>query len=108
MFLSSTIVGSELPMARGNAPLYVRYTTEMFSRPRPELIRESQYAAFGLGDLSDPKSTAIKAWIREAVRPLRATGQGPDTSIGFFEQGIIVSAIFIVLPVALSIASGGG
>jgi hypothetical protein len=52
-----------------------------------------------LTDLSDPLSVKLQSLRRREMQPLRETGQGPGTAIGFFEQGIIVGALFIVLPV---------
>lgn len=59
-----------------------------------------------LKDLKDLDRAALDRLQAEAGRPLRPTGQGPGTAIGFFEQGIMVGAVFIVLPVISLIGYG--
>lgn len=71
----------------------------MLSRPRPEIIEPIDGSNIGLEDLSNPMSPRLRLLQQRESQPLRETGQGPGTSIGFFEQGIIVGALFIVLPV---------
>lgn len=52
-----------------------------------------------LDDWKDPHSIKLNLIRRREMQPLKETGQGPGTAIGFFEQGIMVGALFIVLPV---------
>lgn len=70
----------------------------MLSKPRPTLIA-SKTSRLDLEDLSNLQSSKLQSFALQETRPLRETGQGSGTSIGFFEQGIIVGGVFIVLPV---------
>ncbi|PYH99830.1 hypothetical protein BO71DRAFT_479024 [Aspergillus ellipticus CBS 707.79] len=61
-------------------------------------------SVIGVEDLSNPKSKLLR---QREIQPLRETGQGPGTAIGFFEQGIIVGALFIFLPVVSVVGYSG-
>lgn len=79
----------------------------MLSKLRPELIQPIERSVIGLEDLSNPKSTKLQLLRQRETQPLKETGQGPGTAIGFFEQGIIVGALFIVLPVISVVGYAG-
>jgi len=80
----------------------------MLSKPRPEFVEEPiGNSAIELKDLINPMSTKLQILRQRETQPLRETGQGPGTAIGFFEQGIIVGALFIVLP-AVSLVGYSG
>lgn len=78
----------------------------MLSRPRPEYIQETENPVLALQELKELDRAALDRLQAEAARPLRPTGQGPGTAIGFFEQGILVGAVFIVLPVISLVGYG--
>ncbi|KAJ5636961.1 uncharacterized protein N7484_010274 [Penicillium longicatenatum] len=101
------LVGPALPFKQENFSLGLRYTKEMLSKPRPELIQPIESSAIGLEDLSNSKSTKLQLLRQRETQSLRETGQGPGTAIGFFEQGIIVGALFIVLPVVSVVGYSG-
>ncbi|KAL3422098.1 Aldehyde dehydrogenase family 3 member B1 [Phlyctema vagabunda] len=64
--------------------LHPRYTTEMFSQPRPQVIEQV-------------KDSEISTEIKD----LRPTGQRPGHAVGFFEQGIFLGlgiTAFVILP----------
>ncbi|KAL2782583.1 hypothetical protein BJX66DRAFT_350844 [Aspergillus keveii] len=95
------LVGPAIPSHIGQpspSPI-LRYSTEMLSQPRPEYIKETKRSAMTLQELKELDRAALDRLRVEAASPLRSTGQGPGTAIGFFEQGILVGAVFIVLPV---------
>jgi hypothetical protein len=71
----------------------------MLSRPRPEIIQPIENSNINLEDLANLGSSKLRLLEQKAANPLKGTGQGPGTAIGFFEQGIVVGALFIVLPV---------
>ncbi|KAJ5701950.1 hypothetical protein N7488_009498 [Penicillium malachiteum] len=79
--------------------LGLRYAKEMLSKLKPELIQPTEGSFIGLEDLTNPNSTKMQFLRQRETQPLRETGQRPGTSIGFFEQGIIAGALFIVVPV---------
>ncbi|CAG8918558.1 unnamed protein product [Penicillium salamii] len=87
------------PALLPNSTLSQRYTSYMFSRPRPEFIQPTEDSVMDL-TISQPNENAqLLSLGQREQRPLPATMQGPGTAIGFFEQGIIVGGICIVLPV---------
>lgn len=79
----------------------------MLSKARPEVIEPVESSVIGLEDLSNPMSKTLQILRKREAQPLRETGQGPGTAIGFFEQGIIVGALFIVLPVVSVVGYSG-
>ncbi|KAL3440791.1 hypothetical protein BJX65DRAFT_316136 [Aspergillus insuetus] len=105
---SELLIGPAIPFHHGQpspSPI-LRYSTEMLSRPRPEYIRETNKSNMNVQELKELDRAALDRLQVEAARPLRPTGQGPGTAIGFFEQGILVGAVFIVLPVISFIGYG--
>lgn len=69
--------------------LHPRYTSDMFSTPRPQFVTPPEPL---------PPSSKLKEL---ALKELKPTGQPVGHAIGFFEQGIIVgltSTAVIVLP----------
>ncbi|PYH68360.1 uncharacterized protein BO88DRAFT_454647 [Aspergillus vadensis CBS 113365] len=101
------LVGPALPHRQDGLSLRLRYTKEMMSKPRPELIESIESFGFELKDFTNPTSSKLQAFRERESQPLRETGQGPGTAIGFFEQGIIVGALFIVLPVISLVGYSG-
>ncbi|RAH45249.1 uncharacterized protein BO95DRAFT_464062 [Aspergillus brunneoviolaceus CBS 621.78] len=87
-------VGPALATDQRVIPVERRYTTSMFSRPRPEMITTIQAGKSGL-----KKGHVLGALSKKVVKPLLKARQGPGTSMGFFEQGILVGLVFIVIPV---------
>lgn len=79
----------------------------MMSKPRPELIESIESFGFELKDFTNSTSSKLQAFKERESQPLREIGQGPGTAIGFFEQGIIVGALFIVLPVISLVGYSG-
>ncbi|KAL3464903.1 hypothetical protein BJX64DRAFT_298019 [Aspergillus heterothallicus] len=105
---SELLIGPAIPFHNGQpspSPI-LRYSTEMLSRPRPEYIQEAKGFTMSVQELKELDRAALDRLQVEAARPLRPTGQGPGTAIGFFEQGILVGAVFIVLPVISFIGYG--
>lgn len=88
--------------------LTLRYTKEMLSRPRPELVASADgSSSIVLEDFKSLSSPKLQLLQKKSLQPLAETGQGPGTSIGFFEQGIMVGALFIALPVISAIGYSG-
>lgn len=79
----------------------------MLSRPRPEYIQSSKRNTSintdrlvqDLSLFEEQEQALVQRLRKEVDSPLRPTGQGPGTAVGFFEQGIIVGAVFIVFPI---------
>ncbi|KNG85751.1 hypothetical protein ANOM_005718 [Aspergillus nomiae NRRL 13137] len=103
------LVGPAIPLHNGQPSSFpmLRYSTEMLSQPRPEYIQEAKKPAITLQELKDLDRVALDRVRVEARSALRSTGQGSGTAIGFFEQGILVGAVFIVLPVVSLVGYGG-
>ncbi|RAH84251.1 hypothetical protein BO86DRAFT_397117 [Aspergillus japonicus CBS 114.51] len=90
----SMLLGPALATDQSIIPVDRRYTTWMLSRPRPEMITTIQ-----AGESELRKGHLLAALSKNVNQPLPKTGQGPGTSMGFFEQGIVVGFVFIVIPV---------
>ncbi|PYI05112.1 hypothetical protein BO78DRAFT_419971 [Aspergillus sclerotiicarbonarius CBS 121057] len=101
------LVGPALPLKQGPFSPNLRYTKEMLSKLRPEVILPDQGSIVGLEDLHNPTSSKLQLLRQRETQPLREMGQGPGTAIGFFEQGIILGALVIVLPVVSVVGYSG-
>ncbi|KAF9892289.1 hypothetical protein FE257_002066 [Aspergillus nanangensis] len=101
------LVGPALAVNHPSIPLNQRYSIEMLSRPRPEMIERPTDDIAMLEDFHSIGTVKVTELSKHSERPLKGTGQGPGTAIGFFEQGIMVGAAFIVLPVMSAVAYGG-
>lgn len=107
------IVGPVRPVT-ATVPLNMdlRYETNMMSRPSPQVIAKDK-SGVGIAQLlriqsrKDGKFRKIVEDVRmQALIPLKPTGQGPGTSLGFFDQGIMTGFMAFVLPSLVLIGYG--
>jgi len=104
------LVGPASPLT--HAPSYpYRYTTDMFSVPRPQFTSPSKSSshdpASSILSFNQKDKASIKDIRKLALKPLKPTGQGKGEAIGFFEQGIITGGmvLFGVVVPAMGYAS---
>lgn len=96
------LVGPAAPEAR-DPDFHYRYSTDMFSVPRPQFV-EKPPAAFQKAEellLGSSKAVTTPTLREAAVKPLPPTGQSDNKAIGFFEQGFLAGAgviLALVLP----------
>ena len=70
----------------------------MFSVPRPQFISSAPLrfgSASKTSSLEQEGQVSAKEIRKEAMKPLKPTGQGKGEAIGFFEQGIITGGLVL-------------
>lgn len=77
-------VGPSLPVSSVVPDLDLRYDTRMMSKPLPQFV----------GDLD----RSLESLSQEEKLPLTRVKQGSGFDIGFFDRGVILGAVTIVLP----------
>jgi hypothetical protein len=105
------LVGPAIPKTAITAPLYHKYSVEMFSSARPQYVRPPPKDLLVIDELlRDPqlKSTAtqLEQIRRRALEPLRSIDQPQGFAIGFFEQGILLGAGLVLTVVIPTLAYG--
>lgn len=121
------LVGPAAPLTTASPDLFYRYSKEMFSRPRPQLIEPLLPEPFGLVDdyyvaqaasataasstlpptekvsPTKKRNHAIRKRSKNlralATRPLRPVVRPDNQDVGFFEAGFLLAAGLAVLPV---------
>ena len=87
--------------------MQVRYTKEMFSKPRPEYINFTSVSTT-IGDVLDSSEPELSQRLREeAEKPLPPTGQRAGKAIGFFEQGLLTGVTILATTTVTSVALVG-
>lgn len=81
------LIGPPIPLSTTGSDPKQRYPTTLFSVPRPVYIKETKTGAEkGAADL-----------LAEATAPLKQFKRHPGGGVGFFEQGFLINAGFIVV-----------
>lgn len=106
------LVGPAAPMAHEPDFLY-RYSRDMFSVARPQFaekpprvfreVEDLLSGGAGKGKARD-KSASPAALREKAVKPLPPTGQSENTSVGFFEVGLMTGAAIYMTAVLPAVA----
>ncbi|KAK7749728.1 hypothetical protein SLS53_000307 [Cytospora paraplurivora] len=96
------LVGPAAPEAH-DPDFHYRYSTDMFSVPRPQFVEKPPIAFQKAEELLLGSSKAVTtSTLREAaVKPLPPKNQSDNKAIGFFEQGFLTGAgviLTLVLP----------
>ena len=100
------LVGPPAPI--GFAPsIHPRYTTEMFSRPQPELINISEQAKTLAKVLDDDDFNENRLLARRALEALPSMNEPAGKAIGFFEQGIITGGVLLLMSTAAMVVVSG-
>ncbi|KAF1984848.1 ALDH-like protein [Aulographum hederae CBS 113979] len=102
------LLGPAAPVGHATSPVY-RYTTSMFTEPRPVLVKDAntrrEYDELLLSESPQKTQEMIqnaKSDIKPAkARPLKAA------PFGYFEQGILIGLASVATPVFVGIGSLG-
>lgn len=78
----------------------MRYVPSMMSISHVEIIDPRVNAKYSL--IQSAIESGDAKVLEQGLTPLKPTGQPSGTSFGFFDQGILTGAIFLVLPAIAS------
>lgn len=93
---SSLLIGSAAPTARA-IDLRYRYTPYMFTRSRPAFVETSKSERKLKAALTSSDSKSADELLKEARTPLKVMKRSQGGGVGFFEQGFLMNAAFILL-----------
>jgi hypothetical protein len=109
---SHLLVGPAAPSTAVSAPYQHKYSTEMFSSPRPQYVTSHSASddltlidrlLGGFYDSVAQKAALAKLegkTVRKTLRPRKLQPEG-DHQLGFFEQGLVLGAsLFLTLVVS--------
>lgn len=106
---SHLLIGPAAPMSQPPSLEY-RYTKEMFSQLRPQVINppaiDSLSKVSQLLGAADQDKANPKVLREQAIKPLKAIRQGSGSQIGFFEQGILTGLSVIGVVVVPTLIAG--
>ncbi|KAF9869473.1 putative aldehyde dehydrogenase [Colletotrichum karsti] len=103
---SHLLLGPAAPVSRDPVVEY-RYSKEMFSVSRPQIIEKPSGALAKVEQLLSGASGITPQSLRSlAATPLRPTNQPGNSRLGFFEQGFVLGASLIMSVVLPSLAYG--
>lgn len=77
----------------------------MIESPSPQFVHPRE-DGLTLGDLTQDRSHSWEELYQSSLRPLKPTGQPKPGSMNFFAQGLLVGAVFYLLPI-VAVAAGG-
>ncbi|KAK6373851.1 hypothetical protein LTS17_007820 [Exophiala oligosperma] len=83
------------------------YTRAMIESPSPQFVHPKEDGLM-LADLltGDSSRRSLDRLYQSSLRPLKSTGQPNPGSMNFFTQGLLVGAVFYLLPI-VAVAAGG-
>lgn len=92
------LIGPAAPTTLVSALGFHKYSTEMFSSERPQIVLSPSSDVLVIEKLfegvqqSESREVSLRKIRSNAVEPLPKTGQPKGHAIGFFEQGILLGA----------------
>lgn len=89
------LLGPACPVAQVSDPRE-RYPTTLFSRPKPAFIRPTAESTVLAEALSSPDNAVARGLLAVATTPLKVMKRSEGGGVGFFEQGILISASLLL------------
>ena len=97
MITDANLVGPAAPVGYSVSPVG-RYRCEMMENPSPKFVSRVS-GEVDLREVAQKGSEIGKLLHQQSLRPLKPTGQPREGDSNFFQQGMLVGLIFLVLPV---------
>ncbi|RVX74926.1 hypothetical protein B0A52_01203 [Exophiala mesophila] len=94
---ANLLVGPAAPVGYSVSPVG-RYRCEMMENPSPKFVSRVS-GEVDLREVAQKGSEIGKLLHQQSLRPLKPTGQPREGDSNFFQQGMLVGLIFLVLPV---------
>lgn len=99
------LVGPTHPVGCSIDPMD-RYPIELFSEARPTFVKPKGNELSTAANLGSCINVHAEALLREGMRPMVVKKRHPGGAVGFFEQGFLMSASFLLLGTAAVTVSG--